>query len=155
LRRLRPDRHEKSTTIATAMPSTEDLVQSLGLQDRVVVTGFVDDAVLGALYRGAAAFVLPSLFEGFGMPAVEALALGAPTLVSDLPVLREVTLGGAQYVANPHCEGEFAERIAAILTGVDAAKPSAELMDKLRSHYAPETIARLYYELLVDENANS
>jgi glycosyltransferase involved in cell wall biosynthesis len=149
LRRHRPDRHEKSVKIASAMPSTEDLVRDLGLEDRVIVTGFVSDAELGALYRGASAFVLPSLFEGFGMPAVEALAMGAPTLVSDLPVLREVTYGTAQFVADPRSEWEFAERIEAILDNVDAARPSAELIKNLRDHYAPATIARQYYDLLV------
>jgi glycosyltransferase involved in cell wall biosynthesis len=149
LRRMRPDRHEKSASIATALPPVEDLVQQLGLGNRVIVTGFVSDAELGALYRGASAFVLPSLFEGFGMPAVEALALGAPTLVSDLPVLREVTLGKAQYVANPQSVDELSERLAAILSNVEAARPAAELMRELRDHYAPATVARQYYEVLV------
>jgi glycosyltransferase involved in cell wall biosynthesis len=83
------------------------------------------------------------------MPAVEALAMGTPTLVSDLPVLREVTLGEAQFVADPRSEWEFAERIAAILDSVEAARPSAELMQNLREHYAPATIARQYYDLMV------
>jgi glycosyltransferase involved in cell wall biosynthesis len=148
LRRLRPDRHEKSLTIATEMPPTEDLVRDLRLQDRVMVTGFVSDAELGALYRGASAFVLPSLFEGFGMPAVEALALGTPALVSDLPVLREVTLGGALYVSDPRSVRDLAGNIADVLDNVDGARPSPELMKNLRSHYAPQAIARQYYELL-------
>jgi glycosyltransferase involved in cell wall biosynthesis len=147
LRRLRPDRHEKSADIARDMPSTEDLVTSLGLTDRVVITGFVSDAQLGGLYRGASAFVLPSLFEGFGMPAAEALALRTPTLVSDLPVLREVTLGGAQYLANPQSQDELAERVAGILKDVEAARPLPELAEKIRRHYAPPTIARQYYDL--------
>jgi glycosyltransferase involved in cell wall biosynthesis len=149
LRRLRPDRHEKSADIARDMPSTEDLVTSLGLTDRVVITGFVSDAQLGGLYRGASAFVLPSLFEGFGMPAAEALALRTPTLVSDLPVLREVTLGGAQYLANPQSQDELAERVAGILKDVEAARPLPELAEKIRRHYAPPTIARQYYDLMV------
>jgi glycosyltransferase involved in cell wall biosynthesis len=148
LRRHRPDRREKATDIATDMPAAEDLVQQLGLSDRVKVTGFVTDAELGALYRSASLFVLPSLFEGFGMPAVEALALGTPTLLSDLPVLREVTLGGAQYVSDPRSVGELVGRIADILANVDAARPSSDLMKSLRDHYAPQTIARQYYDLL-------
>lgn len=148
LRRHRPDRREKSADIATDMPAAEDLVQQLALQDRVKVTGFVTDAELGALYRGASLFVLPSLFEGFGMPAVEAMALGTPTLLSDLPVLREVTLGGALYVADPRSVGELAERITEVLDNADAARPSPDLMKSLRSHYAPQAIARQYYDLL-------
>lgn len=149
LRRLRPDRREKAADIARELPSTEDLVMALGLQNRVVITGFATDAQLGGLYRSASAFVLPSLFEGFGMPAVEALALGAPTLVSNLPVLREVTLGAAQYLENPECAGEMAERIVEILNNVNAARPPNDLMQELRRHYAPRTIAHKYCELLV------
>jgi glycosyltransferase involved in cell wall biosynthesis len=148
LRRHRPDRREKSADIATAMPPVEDLVHQLGLQDRVKVTGFVSDAELGALYRGASMFVLPSLFEGFGMPAVEALALGTPTLLSDLPVLREVTLGGALYVSDPQSVGDLAGHMADVLDNVDAARPSPEFMNNLRSHYAPQAIARQYFDLL-------
>ena len=50
--------------------------------------GRVED--LGALYAGALAVVLPSWLEGFGLPPVEGIAAGAPAIVSDLPVLREV-----------------------------------------------------------------
>lgn len=154
LRRHRPDRREKMPHIANEMPSTEDLVKQLNLQDRVVVTGFVSDAELGALYRGASLFVLPSLFEGFGMPAVESLALGTPTIVSDLPVLREVTLGRAQYIENPRCHIELSELIGTILQNVDAARPSAELMGELRRHYAPQRIAEQYCELLTGESCD-
>jgi glycosyltransferase involved in cell wall biosynthesis len=149
LRRLRPARREKSAEIASEMPATEDLVRTLGLDDRVVITGFVTDAQLGALYRGASAFVLPSLFEGFGMPAAEALALGAPALVSDLPVLREVTLDGAQFVRDPSNVDGLAEQLAAILDNVPLARPPAELSQRIRKHYSPRTIARQYYDLMV------
>jgi glycosyltransferase involved in cell wall biosynthesis len=59
--------------------------------------GRVDD--LDSLYRGALAVVLPSWLEGFGLPPVEGIAAGAPAIVSDLPVLREVLGAGALYVA--------------------------------------------------------
>ena len=65
--------------------------------------GRVDD--LGALYAGALAVVLPSWLEGFGLPPVEGLAAGAPAIVSDLPVLREVLGDGALYVRPGDAEG--------------------------------------------------
>src|SRR5262249_52377822 len=92
---------QRSQSVESKLPGAMDLITELGLSEHVVLTGFIPDAELGVLYRGAALFVLPSLFEGFGMPAVEALAMGAPTLVSDLPVLREVTLNAAHYIADP------------------------------------------------------
>jgi alpha-1,3-rhamnosyl/mannosyltransferase len=56
----------------------------------LVHLGYVPAPQLAALYRGALLLVLPSLYEGFGLPVVEAFAAGIPALLSDLPVLREV-----------------------------------------------------------------
>lgn len=61
----------------------------------VVVLDYVEQAVLPAIAGGAIALVLPSVHEGFGMPAIEGLAAGCPVIVSDIPVLREVTGGAA------------------------------------------------------------
>ena len=61
-----------------------------GLGDLVRMTGHVPDADLPALMRGALAFVYPSLFEGFGLPPLEAMALGVPVIVSDAHSLPEV-----------------------------------------------------------------
>ncbi len=129
-----------------------DLVNELGLSKHVVLTGFIPDERLGALYRGAALFVLPSLFEGFGMPAVESLALGTPTLVSDLPVLREVTLNGAHYIADPLNEHQMADEIAQALELGEAACPSSDFRDDIRQRFAPETIARQYLKLLLGDS---
>lgn len=65
-----------------------------GLETR---TG-VDDEALSHLYAGALALVAPSRLEGFGLPAVEALAHGTPAIVTDLPEVREATRGRATYV---------------------------------------------------------
>jgi len=56
----------------------------------LVHLGYVPPAGLAALYRGATLLALPSLYEGFGLPVVEAFAAGTPVVASDLPVLREV-----------------------------------------------------------------
>ncbi len=77
--------------------------------------GYVAEEELAALYRGAAVVVFPSLYEGFGLPAVEAQWAGAPLVCSDIPVLREVAEDGALF-APPDRPDELAERIAAVLT---------------------------------------
>jgi glycosyltransferase involved in cell wall biosynthesis len=83
----------------------------------VIVTGEVDDDELAALYTGAHALVLPSSDEGFGLPAVEALACGTPVVASDGAALREVLDGRATFVAGDDVAGmvaaaEVAERPA-------------------------------------------
>jgi glycosyltransferase involved in cell wall biosynthesis len=64
----------------------------------VILTGEVGDDELAALYTGARALVLPSTDEGFGLPAVEALACGTPVVATDSPALREVLNGRATFV---------------------------------------------------------
>ncbi len=66
------------------------LVRDLGLEDDVDLHGWVTADELADLYEGASAYVFPTLFEGFGLPVVEAMARGCPVVGSDIPVLREV-----------------------------------------------------------------
>jgi glycosyltransferase involved in cell wall biosynthesis len=65
---------------------------------RATLAGFVDDDELAALYRGAIALVIPSIEEGFGLPAVEAMACGTPVITSNAPALVEITGDAALHV---------------------------------------------------------
>jgi alpha-1,3-rhamnosyl/mannosyltransferase len=80
----------------------------------LVHLGYTGAAELAALYNGAELVALPSFYEGFGLPAIEALKAGAPLVASDLPVLREVA-GDAALYAPPDRPDLWAERIAALL----------------------------------------
>ncbi|MGI8593481.1 MAG: glycosyltransferase family 4 protein [Solirubrobacteraceae bacterium] len=75
-------------------------IVGLELEAHVRLPGFVSDEALACLYSAATAVVLPSLIEGFGLPAVEAAACGAPVLLSDLPSHR-ASLGGAALYFDP------------------------------------------------------
>jgi glycosyltransferase involved in cell wall biosynthesis len=75
--------------------------------------GFVDDDHLSELYRAAAAFVYPSLFEGFGLPPLEAMACGCPVLSSNAGSLEEV-LGGAALVLNPEDVTDMTEKLCQV-----------------------------------------
>jgi glycosyltransferase involved in cell wall biosynthesis len=70
------------------------------LRSRVLFTGHVADEDLAALYSGALAFVYPSLYEGFGLPPLEAMACGTPVITSDTTALPEV-VGDAGLMVNP------------------------------------------------------
>jgi glycosyltransferase involved in cell wall biosynthesis len=76
--------------------------------------GYVEKAELASLYRGAAALVLPSRYEGFGLPVLEAMACGTPVVVSDDTALREVAGDAAVY-----SDGDLAEAIRTALAGRD------------------------------------
>ncbi|MBN1642338.1 MAG: glycosyltransferase family 4 protein [Anaerolineae bacterium] len=77
-----------------------DKAQERGLAGRVLLPGYVDDADLGALYSGATLFVMPSLYEGFCMPVLEAMACGAPVVCSNASSLPEV-VGDAALTFDP------------------------------------------------------
>ena len=79
--------------------------------DRVRLLGFVDEADLPALYRNAALFAFPSLYEGFGLPVLEAMACGVPVVCSDASSLPEVA-GDAALLVDPHDEDALAEAMA-------------------------------------------
>lgn len=76
----------------------------------VIATGYVSDEDLAALYRAALVFVYPSLFEGFGLPPLEAMACGAPVVTSRTSSLPEV-VGGAALLVDPMETGEIARAL--------------------------------------------
>jgi glycosyltransferase involved in cell wall biosynthesis len=90
--------------------------EAAGVGERLTLHGFVDDARLRALYSGAVALIFPSRYEGFGLPALQALAAGIPVIASDLPVLREV-LGDWALFAPPGDAHVFAECARSIMEG--------------------------------------
>jgi glycosyltransferase involved in cell wall biosynthesis len=76
----------------------EQKVRDLGLSDRVEFKDYLSSAELLKLYQGASALLYPSLWEGFGIPPLEALACGTPVIASDIPALREVLAHAAIFV---------------------------------------------------------
>lgn len=92
----------------------QGLLVELGLQDRVHFTGYVPQADLPALYNGATAFVFPSLYEGFGLPVLEAMACGVPVITSNVSALPEVA-GGAALLVDPHDAEAIARAIARVI----------------------------------------
>ena len=90
------------------------------LHDRVIPTGFVEEEDLPVLYSMADAFVLPSLYEGFGIPLLEAMACGCPIVTSTQGSCPEV-VDGAGVLVNPYDTTDIAEGIYRILNDSDLA----------------------------------
>lgn len=81
-------------------PQSKRVAEELGVKDRVLFLGLVEEADLPALYRGATLFAFPSLCEGFGLPVLEAMACGTPVACSNIPSLSEL-VGEAAILVNP------------------------------------------------------
>lgn len=124
------------------------MVDELGLGDRVRFLGYVSEQTLGALYRHASVFCLPSLFEGFGMPVVEALGVGTPTVTTRSCSLPEVSLGLARYVTDPRDPAELADVLLEVLDDPDEHRPSLQEQSTVRETYAPQTIGGRYADLI-------
>ena len=91
------------------------LIAQLGLADAVKLMGAVDEADKPALYRGAAAFVYPSRYEGFGLPPLEAMACGTPVITTTCGSLPEV-VGEAGYLVSPDDARAWGTAVLACLT---------------------------------------
>lgn len=97
---------------------SSDLVEVIGkleLEGSVYVTDFVNDQNLDYLYRNSEALVFPTLFEGFGMPGLEAMAREVPVVCSDIEVLREV-YGAAALYFDPRDPRNMAEKIHRVIS---------------------------------------
>jgi alpha-1,3-rhamnosyl/mannosyltransferase len=87
----------------------------LGVEEWVVFAGYVEDGALGSLMSGAAALLFPSLYEGFGLPPLEAMALGTPVIATGAPAMTEV-LGEAAAFVPLRDPGAIAREMMRILT---------------------------------------
>jgi glycosyltransferase involved in cell wall biosynthesis len=129
-------------------PELMPLIEELKLVDRVEFTGFIDDKALPSYYRGAKALLFPSLYEGFGLPPLEAMACGIPVLTSNVTSLPEV-VGEAALLVDPH-------QIISIAQGIESIVLQRDLRNRLiargiiqaKHHQWSQTIAKTEAVLL-------
>ncbi|RLT41239.1 MAG: glycosyltransferase family 1 protein [Chloroflexi bacterium] len=100
-------------------------VQALGLEDRVIFTGFIPDDELPALFSLADLFVFPSQYEGFGLPVLEAMACGTPVITSNLSSLPEVA-GEAALLISPTDVAGLADAIRYVMGDAGMRRAMAE-----------------------------
>jgi glycosyltransferase involved in cell wall biosynthesis len=131
-------------------------IERAGLTGRVRLAGFVADADLPALYSAADLFVFPSLYEGFGLPILEAMACGVPVITSNASSLPEVAMGDhgvpAAVMLSPHEEFAWTEAILRLLKDRDTRRNLAEAglaqSTRFRWQKAAKELASLYRALL-------
>jgi glycosyltransferase involved in cell wall biosynthesis len=102
------------------------LMDDFAVGERVRLTGYLEDQDLCGLYSTCAAFVYPSLYEGFGLPPLEAMACGAPVITSRIPSLME-TVGDAARLVNPEDVGDIARAMTEMLSDVRVREHYEEL----------------------------
>ncbi len=93
----------------------DEAIEKNGLQDKIIFAGWIDEEDKPILLQMADCFVFPSLYEGFGIPIIEAMSAGTPIICSDIPVFREIGKDAALF-CDPKNSQQFAENISKILT---------------------------------------
>jgi len=91
------------------------IVEELKLRNKIIFTGYIQDEDIPPLINGASLFVYPSLYEGFGLPPLEAAACGTPVITSNISSLPEV-MGDGAILIDPHDVEGMAEAMYAVLT---------------------------------------
>jgi glycosyltransferase involved in cell wall biosynthesis len=109
--------------------------------------GYVTDAELRALYEGAACFVFPSFYEGFGLPPLEALALGCNVVVSDRASMPEVFAGLATF-CNPDDPADIAEKILSSIRNSNRGAGSTDLLMEKIAKFSWKACARDTWKIL-------
>lgn len=131
-------------------PDLYRLVRELRLNDRVVFTGYVRDEDLVYLYNASSLLVFPSLGEGFGLPAVEAMACGTPVAASQAGSLPEI-LGDAGKFFNPHKPEQTYDVIKAVLSDralrALMSQKGLQRVSQFTWHKAAEDLLRIFENL--------
>lgn len=127
--------------------AVEALASSLDLTARVLFLGYQPDDEMTALLQGTRFLVFPSLFEGFGIPVVEAFRLGVPVACSDVPALREVA-NDAALLLDPTDEIAIADAIANLWRDEGLRLRLAARARARAAHFAPASVAPAYAVLL-------
>lgn len=133
-----PDKLVISGVSGNAAAELEKMIREKGLEKNIVLTGFVSNEERNTLYQYCHTFLFPSVFEGFGMPPVEAMLFGSRVVTTKCTSIPEVTQGKAVYVDDPYDENEWIDKIS------QDFQPEGMDFDV----YAPENIAGQYLKIL-------
>ena len=119
----------------------KNLVDRLGLEDKVLFPGFITDEDLPVLYRSASLFVFPSLYEGFGIPPLEAMACGTPVVVANTTSLPEI-IGTAGILVNPLDTDSLTKAMYDVLTNIELRSKMIEKGKILVKKFSVESMSQ-------------
>jgi glycosyltransferase involved in cell wall biosynthesis len=121
-------------------------IRQAGLQERLRLTGYLSEEDLSALYSSCRVFIYPSLYEGFGLPPLEAMACGAPVITSRIPSITEV-VGRAAHLIEPTDREALARGIIKLLEDEHARDHLGRAGRERAAEFTWEKTARLTLEL--------
>ncbi len=143
----------KDDPFFSAYPELKSIVAKLGLEARVIFTGFIPDLELARFYNAATLLVFPSLEEGFGLPAIEAMSCGTPVAASNCSSLPEV-LGDAGCFFDPLDTENIAGTVLSILQNDDVRRTMREKGLKRAERFlwknAASDLLAVFNELVAD-----
>lgn len=134
-------------------PQLDMVVAKHHLEEKVIFPGFVPAEALEKLIQQTRLFVNPSLFEGFGMPAVEMMGRCVPTLVSRCAAVPEVTMGRCLYYDPPTDDEALANAILQEMRKPMSDAALEEASQAVRQKYDYLHISKEYWDMLTDERA--
>ncbi len=134
-------------------PSIAELIQSKALENRVVFLNTLTENALADCYRGAIALVFPSLYEGFGLPILEAMASGTPVLTSHTTSCPEVA-GDAAVLVNPMDTASIRDGMEKIVNDTDLRKNLIAKGLARANDFSWDKTAALVQQALNDTSAN-
>jgi glycosyltransferase involved in cell wall biosynthesis len=121
-------------------------IKKTGLSDRLCLTGYLNDDELCALYSSCKVFIYPSVYEGFGLPPLEAMACGAPVIAGRIPTLQE-TLGSAAHLVEPLDVEALAKSIVDLLQDDDRRNRLGSEGQQHAAEFSWERTARLTLDI--------
>lgn len=116
------------------------------VRDRILLTDYLEDEELRALYGSSRAFVYPSIYEGFGLPPLEAMACGAPVIASRIPSHEETT-GDAALLFDPRSVADLAQKILELLGDENARRELSIAGQRRAAEFSWEKTARLTWNV--------
>ena len=132
-------------------PDPRQTVRRLGLEGNVIFTGQIREQDKAPLYSAATVFAFPSLYEGFGMPVLEAMACGTPVVTSNVSALPEVA-GDAGLLVNPYATEAIGEALAELLESAarreDLSRRGLERARRFTWPQVAEQTVRVYKQIL-------
>ncbi|MFA6160109.1 MAG: glycosyltransferase family 1 protein [Parcubacteria group bacterium] len=129
----------------------DEVVRRNNLAEDVFFPGYIDEEDKAGILKGADVFVFPSFYEGFGLPILEAMSLGVPTIVSDIPPHREI-VGSTALFFKPEIPGELTQKIKEIVSN-DLTRDSLSKNGKLQAEkFSWQKTAQKLLDIFVEMN---